>query len=197
MKRAEKVESVGTLQEEFSRSSVTVLAEYRGLTAGQMNRLRKAVREANGRCRVAKNRLAKRAVVDSANDKVVPLLRGPLALLMGFSDPVAVAKVAIKLAEELPKLEIRGALLDGQVLPPAEVKALAELPSREVVLAQLLGVLQAPAAQLLRTLNEPAARLARLVNALAERAGSGDEAEPAPATPGDEPAPAATTSDDA
>src|SRR5262245_52413791 len=150
MKRAEKVESVGSLQEDFSRASVTVLAEYRGLTALQMNRLRKAVREANGRCRVAKNRLAKRAVVDSANDKVVPLLRGPLALLMGFHDPVAVAKVAIKLADELPKLEIRGALLDGQVLPPAEVKALAELPSREVVLAQLLGVLQAPAAQLLR-----------------------------------------------
>ena len=176
MKRAEKVESVDLLRDEFSRASVTVLAEYRGLSAGQMNRLRRAVREVNGRCRVAKNRLAKRAVVDSTNDKVVPLLRGPLALLMGFSDPVAVAKVAIKLADELPKLEIRGALLDGQVLPPAEVKALAELPPREVVLAQLLGLLQAPASQLLRTLNEPAARLARLVGALEKRAETGGAA---------------------
>jgi large subunit ribosomal protein L10 len=105
------------------------------------------------------------------------LLRGPLALLMGFADPVAIAKVAIKLAEELPKLEIRGALLEGEVLPPAEVKALAELPSREVVLAQLLGLLQAPAAQLLRTLNEPAAQLARLVDALAKRAGGDAQAE--------------------
>ena len=195
MKRAEKVESVGLLQEEFARASVTVLADYRGLTALQMNRLRKAVREADGRCRVAKNRLAKRAVADSANDKVVPLLRGPLALLIGFADPVAMAKVAIKLSEELPKLEIRGALLEGQVLPPAEVKALAELPPREVVLAQLLGVLQAPASQLLRTLNEPAAQLARLVDVLAKRAGGGVEpespsaapesstAEPEPATP--------------
>lgn len=195
MKRAEKVESVGLLQEEFARASVTVLADYRGLTALQMNRLRKAVREADGRCRVAKNRLAKRAVADSANDKVVPLLRGPLALLIGFADPVAMAKVAIKLSEELPKLEIRGALLEGQVLPPAEVKALAALPPREVVLAQLLGVLQAPASQLLRTLNEPAAQLARLVDVLAKRAGGGVEpespsaapesstAEPEPATP--------------
>src|SRR5262245_4760588 len=172
MKRAEKVQSVEVLQDEFGRASVTVLAEYRGLTALQMNRLRKAVREADGRCRVAKNRLARRAVADSANDKVVPLLHGPLALLMGFRDPIAVAKVAIKLADELPKLEIRGALLDGQVLPPAEVKALAELPPREVVLAHLLGVLQAPATQLLRTLNEPGARLARLVDALAKRAAS-------------------------
>ena len=87
--------------------------------------------------------------------------------------PVAVAKLAVKFAEELPKLEIRGALLDGQVLPAAEVKALATLPAREVLLAQLLGLLQAPAAQLLRTLNEPAARVARLVDSIGKRAGSG------------------------
>ena len=85
------------------------------------------------------------------------MLRGPLALIIGFNDPVAMAKVAIKLADELPKLEYRGALLDGQVLPADDVKALAALPPREVVLAQLLGLLQAPATQLLRTLNEPAA----------------------------------------
>jgi large subunit ribosomal protein L10 len=181
MKRAEKVESVGALQEEFSRATVTVLAEYRGLTALQMNRLRRAVREADGHCRVAKNRLAKRAVADTANAKVSPLLRGPLALLIGFRDPVAMAKVATKLADELPKLEIRGALLDGQVLPPDEVKALAALPPREVVLGQLLGLLQAPATQLLRTLNEPGARLARLVDALAKRAAAG--AGPDPTSP--------------
>ena len=173
MKRAEKVESVEALRDEFSRATLTVLAEYRGLTAGQMNRLRKTVREAQGRCRVAKNRLAKRAVAESANEKVTPLLRGPLALLVGFQDPVSMAKVAVKLADELPKLEIRGALLDGEILPPAELKALATLPSREVVLAQLLGLLQAPATQLLRTLNEPSARLVRMIDAIAKRAESG------------------------
>lgn len=173
MRRAEKIESVDTLQDEFSRASLTVLAEYRGLTAGQMNRLRKAVREADGQCRVAKNRLTKRAVAGSRSEKVVSLLQGPLALLIGFRDPVAMAKLAVKLAEELPKLEIKGALLDGEVLPPAEVKALAALPPREVLLAQLLGLLQAPASQLLRTLNEPGAQLARLVDALAKRTGDG------------------------
>jgi len=173
MKRAEKVESVETLRDEFSKATLTVLAEYRGLTAGEMNRLRRTVREADGRCRVAKNRLAKRAVAESTNEKVIPLLRGPLALIVGFKDPVTMAKVAVKLADELPKLEIRGALLDGAVLPPAELKALATLPSREVVLAQLLGLLQAPATRLLRTLNEPSARLVRLIDALAKRAESG------------------------
>lgn len=169
MKRAEKVDSIQEIQDDLGRATVAVLAEYRGLTVTQMNRFRRAVRDADGRCRVAKNTLAKRAVTSSRYERLTPLLRGPTALIIGFKDPVAIAKLAVKFAEELPKLEIKGAVLDGQVLPPAEVKALATLPSREVVMAQLLGLLQAPAAQLLRTLNEPAARVARLVDALGKR----------------------------
>jgi large subunit ribosomal protein L10 len=101
------------------------------------------------------------------------MLKGPTALIIGFKDPVAIAKIAVKLADEMPKLAIKGAVLDGQVVPATGVKALAELPPKEVVLAQLLGVLQAPASQLLRTLNEPGAQLARLVDALAKRADGG------------------------
>jgi large subunit ribosomal protein L10 len=169
MKRAEKVESVELLQDEFGKASVAVLAEYRGLTAIQMNKVRKAVRDADGKCRVAKNRLARRAVADSPNADLGDKLSGPLALFIGFKDPVAVAKVAIKLSEEFPKLEIKGALLDGQVIPASDVKALADLPPKEIVLGQLLGLLQAPASQLVRLLNEPGARLARLVDAIAKR----------------------------
>ena len=169
MRRAEKVENVRGLQDDLGRATVAVLAEYRGLTAGQLNRFRRAVREAQGRCRVGKNTLAKRAVAATRYEKLTPLLSGPTALILGFKDPVALAKLAVKFADELPKLEIKGAVLDGQVLPPAEVKALANLPAREVILAQLLGLLQAPATQLLRTLNEPAARLARLVDAIGKR----------------------------
>ena len=178
MKRAEKIDSVQELSGDLGRATVAVLAEYR---AGQMNRLRRAIREADGRCRVAKNTLAKRAVSASSSryEQLGPLFQGPLALLIGFRDPVAMAKVVVKLAEELPKLEIKGAVLDGQVLPAAEVKALATLPAREVVIAQLLGLLQAPAAQLLRTLNEPAARLARLVDAIGKRAPGAEAGEPA------------------
>ena len=176
MKRAEKVESVTEITTDLGRAQVAVLAEYRGLTAGQMNHLRRVVRAANGRCRVTKNTLAKRAATGSPYEKLVPLFEGPLAMLLGFRDPVELAKVATKLADELPKLEIKAAVLNGQVLAASEVKALAELPPREVVLAQLLGLLQAPASRLLRTLNEPAAGLARLIDALrarAEKAGDG------------------------
>jgi large subunit ribosomal protein L10 len=170
MKRAEKLEAVQTLEGELRRATVTVIAEYRGLTVIEMNRLRRAVREANGRCRVAKNTLAKRAASAAGHEKLSPALRGPLALIIGFQDPVTVAKLAVRFAEELPKLQIKGAVLDGELLPPAEVKALAMLPSREVLLAQLLALLQAPAARLLQTINEPAVRVARLVNALNARA---------------------------
>ena len=173
MKRAEKVANVEALSGDFAKASVTVLAEYRGLTALQMNRLRRVVREADGRCRVAKNRLAKRAIDGSPYAPLGDMLTGPTALIIGFKDPVTIAKIAVKLADEMPKLAIKGAVLDGQVVPAAGVKALADLPPREVVLGQLLGLLQAPASQLLRTLNEPGARLARLVDALAKRADGG------------------------
>jgi large subunit ribosomal protein L10 len=173
MKRAEKIESVAAIATDLGRAQVAVLAEYRGLTAGQMNHLRRVIRAADGRCRVAKNTLARRAAGGSPYDQLAPLFEGPLALLLGFRDPVALAKTAIKLADELPKLEIKAAVVDGRVLAPAEVKALAELPPREAVLGQLLGLLQAPAARLLRTLNEPAAGLARLVDAIRTRAEQG------------------------
>jgi large subunit ribosomal protein L10 len=173
MRRAEKVDSVQEIEDDLGRATVAVLAEYRGLTVVEMNRFRRAVREAQGRCRVAKNTLAKRAVSSGRYEQLAPMLRGPLALILGFKDPVVIAKLAVKFADELPKLEIKGAVLDGQVLPATEVKALAMLPSREVLLAQLLGLLQAPASQLLRTMNEPAARLARLVDAIGKRFGQG------------------------
>jgi large subunit ribosomal protein L10 len=173
MKRAEKVQNVEALSGDFARASVAVLAEYRGLTAGQMNKLRRVVREADGRCRVTKNRLAKRAIATSGYALLGDMLKGPTALIIGFKDPVAIAKIAMKLADEMPKLAIKGAVLDGQLMPASGVKALAELPPKEVVLGQLLGLLQAPASQLVRTLNEPGARLARLVDALAKRADGG------------------------
>lgn len=173
MKRSAKVEAVESLRGELERASVAVLADNRGLTAFQMNRVRRAVREAKGRCRVSKNRLARRAIAGGRYQAMDGLLRGPTALILGFEDPVSLAKVAVKLSEEFPKLEIKGAVLDGQVVEAAGVKALAALPPREVLLAQLLGVLQAPATQLVRTLSEPAARLARLVDALAQRAEGG------------------------
>ncbi len=169
MRRAEKIESVESLRTDLGRATLAVLAEYRGLTSGQLNRVRRVIREADGRCRVAKNTLAKRAVAETTWQPLTRMLEGPVAIILAFADPIAVAKATSRLADDLPKLQIKGAVLDGALVTTAGVKELAALPSREVVLAQLLGLLQAPATQLVRTLNEPAARLARLVDAIGKR----------------------------
>ena len=171
MNRAEKIESIESIQTDLKRASLTLVAEYRGLTSGQMNTLRKAVRAVDGRCRVAKNTLTKRAAAGTPYEAMDRLMQGPVAMILAFKDPIAVAKVAAKFADELPKLEIKGGVLDGQVLAADGVKALASLPPKEVVVAQLLGLLQAPATQLVRLLNEPAAQLARLVDAVAKSKG--------------------------
>ena len=169
MNRAEKVVAIDSLQSDLGRASLAVVAEYRGLTAGQMNHLRAAVRKVDGRFRVAKNTLAKRAVSAGGNAGAASLMRGPVAMILAFKDPIAVAKVAVKFAADLPKLEIKGAVLDGQVLQADAVTALAHLPPREVVLGQLLGLMQAPATHLVRLLSEPASRVARLVDAVAKQ----------------------------
>src|SRR5262245_50532642 len=123
MKQEEKVANVTDLVGDFGRATVTIVVDYRGLSAGEFDDVRRAVRAVDGRCRVAKNRLAKLAIADTPYAPLAPLLQGPTALIIGFQDPVAVAKATVKLADSLPKLEIRGAVLDGRALPIAEVRA--------------------------------------------------------------------------
>ena len=170
MNRQEKVESVDRIREELGRATLAVVADYRGLSAGEFDALRRAVRGANGRCRVTKNRLTKRAIEGTPYAHIGPLLQGTTALVLGFDDPGRVAKTAVDFAKERATFAILGGGLAETPLPKAEVKALAELPPREVILAQLLGLLQAPASHLVRLLNEPGAQVARLVKALADRA---------------------------
>ena len=182
MKRAEKVESVEALQRGLRDAPPsTVLAEYRGLTALQMNRLRKAVREADGRCRVAKNTPREaRGRPTRAYEKLGRMLRGPDGAHHRLQDPVAIAKVAVKLAEELPKLEIKGAVLDGAGAAAGRGEGAGDAAAaRGACWRSCSGLLQAPGE---RSSCAPStsrrARLARLVDALAKRAGGG-AAEPA------------------
>jgi large subunit ribosomal protein L10 len=173
MKHAEKVKVVELIERELATATVALIAEYRGLTAGQLDGLRRAVRRAGGRCRVTKNRLAKRAASSSRHEGLTGMLRGPLALMLGFEDPIALTKAVVEFAARQPQLDIKGAVLDGTVLAPEGVKALASLPPREVLLGQLLGLLQAPATTLLRAVAAPAASLVRVLDAIGKRADPG------------------------
>jgi large subunit ribosomal protein L10 len=166
VERAEKTAVVAALQEKFQQAQVTLIANPVGLTVAEVTSLRRQLRAVGGEFKVAKNTLTRLAVVDTRYASMTPLLEGPNALVFGYSDPVSVAKVLVKYAEENKKLTIRGGVLEGKTLAADAVSDLAKLPSREVLIAQLLGLLQAPASQLLRTINEPGARLARLLDKL-------------------------------
>lgn len=172
MERAEKTTLVASLHEKFQQAEVTLLASPKGLTVGEVTQLRRQLRAVNGELKVAKNTLARLAVAETSSSPIRDLLEGPNALVFGYGDPVAVAKVLVKYSEGNKNLTIRGGVLGGRTLAVEAVTDLAKLPSREVLLAQLLGLLQAPATQLLRTLNEPGARLVRLIDKL--RAASAD-----------------------
>lgn len=166
MERAEKNALVASLHEKFEGAQVTLLASPQGLTVAEVTSLRRQLRAVNGEFKVTKNTLARLAVADTSYAPISDMLVGANALVFGYSDPVSVAKVLVKYGEDNKKLQIRGGVLGGKTLPPEAVSDLAKLPSREVLIAQLLGLLQAPASQLLRTINEPGARITRLIEKL-------------------------------
>jgi len=167
--RAEKSAVITDIQGRLQEASLAIITEYRGLTVAQINKLRRELKHVQVAYKIAKNTLAKRAVQATRFVKLADLMQGPTGLVITGKDPVTVAKVVVRFAEQHDKLRITGGVLDGQLLSAQEVKALASLPSRETLLAQLLGVLQAPAAQLLRTIQEPGARLVRLLGVLERR----------------------------
>jgi large subunit ribosomal protein L10 len=149
----EKKAVVAEVSEHVSKAQAIILAEYRGLEVGDMTRLRAQARKSGIYLRVLKNTLVRRAVdgtpfSDLANDMVGPLVFGI------SSDPVAVAKVLNDFAKSNDKFVIKAGAMPNQVMDVKGVQALASLPSREELLAKLLGTMQAPIATFVRTLNE-------------------------------------------
>jgi len=173
---AEKATFVDSLHERFQVATFAVATEYRGLTVAEMNELRRDLKGVNARYRVSKNTLTRLALKDTTFAKLDEFLSGPIGIVTSGDDPVAAAKILVKFAEKHDKLKISGGVLDGEAMPAAQLGELAKLPSREVLLGQFLGLLQAPASTLLRTIQEPSAQFVRLLGAL-ER--SKKEQEPA------------------
>jgi large subunit ribosomal protein L10 len=142
-----------------------VLAENRGMPVAQMTQLRAKARASGVYFRVVKNTLVRRAVAETPFAPLADKMVGPLAYGIG-PDPVAVAKVLHEFAKTHDKFVIAGGAMPGQVMSAKEVSALAVLPSREELIAKLLGTMQAPVAKFVRTLNEVPARFVRTLAAL-------------------------------
>jgi large subunit ribosomal protein L10 len=139
----EKQQLVGEVVAKLQASSCTVVADYRGLTVAQVTQLRKTLREAGIEFQVLKNTLVRRATAEAQLTDLDAILTGPTAIAFG-NDVVAPAKILSDFAKKNDKLQIKGGVVEGRVVDQAQIKALADLPSREGLLSMLLSVLQAP-----------------------------------------------------
>ncbi len=152
MTTPEKKAAVAELRERITASKAFIMADYRGLTVQEINELRRAMRQEGAKFAVVKNTLFSRALEGTDADPMRPLLVGPTAIAFSDSDAVAIAKVLVEFAKEHENLAIKGGFGEGQMYTLDEIKRLAELPSREELLAQLVRNLQGPMADFVFTL---------------------------------------------
>ena len=164
----QKQDLVAEVGEQVAKAQAVVIAEYRSLTVADMTELRRKARGAGVYLRVVKNTLARRAVADTPFSALAEQMVGPLAY--GISvDPVAAAKVLSDYARTNDKLVIRGGAIANQVMSAVDVGRLASLPSREQLLAQMMGTMRAPVAKFVQTLNEVPGKFVRTLAALQEQ----------------------------
>ena len=163
--RPEKASIVSDLSEKLNRSPFLLVTDYQRMKVDQFGELRNRLAPAGAEVRVVKNSFLKRAMADSGMPDVGDKLTGQTAIVMGENDVAPVAKILKMFAAEFKIAALKIGVVDKSVLSTSEVEALAELPSREILLSQLLGLLLAPATRLVRVLNEPASAFARLLKA--------------------------------
>jgi large subunit ribosomal protein L10 len=189
--RPEKANIVSDLSEKLNRSPFLLVTDYQRMKVDQFGELRNRLAPAGAEVRVVKNSFLKRAMVDSGMPDVSDKLTGQTAIVMGENDVAPVAKILKLFAAEFKIATLKIGVVDKAVLSTADVEALAELPSREILLSQLLGLLLAPATRLVRVLNEPASAFARLLKAKGDKDEAASAATAAPASETPAPVPSA------
>jgi large subunit ribosomal protein L10 len=137
--KSEKVESVAELHDKFARAVSAVLTDFRGLTVQELTDLRQQLREASLELAVVKNTLARLAVQDTAFERLSPYLKGPTSITFSYRDMVAPARVLSAYVKRQPKLAVRAGLFEGEIIPAEKIAEIADLPPRDVILAQALA----------------------------------------------------------
>ncbi|MDF2523287.1 MAG: ribosomal protein [Clostridiales bacterium] len=168
----QKKEVVQEISEKIKAAKAMVFADYRGLTVEQDTELRNALRKAGVEYKVVKNTLTKFAAKENGLEGLDSFLNGPTAMAVSATDPVAPAKVLAEFAKKYEKLELKVGVVEGKVIDEAGIKALAELPPREVLIAKVLGGFNAPISGLVNVLNGNIRGLVVALNAIAEKQGA-------------------------
>jgi len=170
--RPEKTSVVSELSEALKRSPFVLVTDYRGMKVSNFSELRTRLAPAGAEVHVVKNSFLKLAMADSGFPQVDEPFAGQTAVVTGEADVAPVAKIFKTFATEFKLAALKVGFVDRAVLSTAELETLAELPAREILQAQLLGLLLSPATRLVRLFNEPGAALARLLNAKAQKEGA-------------------------
>ncbi len=169
MLRSEKVQVVKDLKEKFKTAEIFVLTDFRGLTVEEMNTLRRDLREKNVEFRVVKNLLAKRALDENDQGELDDLLVGPTAVAFGYEDPVESVKVLVNFQKEQEKLQLKGGMMEGNVLDVAMLKELAQMPTLDELYARMLGSVQSPINKMVMALNNAASELVWVIKSVADQ----------------------------
>ena len=169
MDRAQKEKLVEELGQIFESSGVVVVSHYEGLTVAEMQDLRSRMRDAGGSVRVAKNRLAKIALEGKPCESMAKYLTG-MTVLSYSEDPVAAAKVVVDYAKDNKKLQILGGAMGENALDTAGVEALSKMPSREELIASIVGCIGAPASNIAGAIGAPASNIAGILSTIEDKA---------------------------
>jgi large subunit ribosomal protein L10 len=169
MKLSQKKRIADDLHEKFSACEILILTDFKGLDVVTMNDLRTRLRAEGVEYRVVKNTLLARAAKGTSAERILDKFKGPSAVALSPTDPVAPAKILVGFAKENDKFKIKVGLLNDKVLDPDAVKALSNLPSRDVLLAQLLSVMNAVPTALVTALSDMPRRFLNVLNAIKEQ----------------------------
>ena len=169
MATAQKESLVEEIKERLTGSGGIIMADYRGLTVKEMQELRGKVRESGADLKIYKNRLTQIALRELAMPELDDYLTGPTALVFVVDDPVAPAKALQDFAKGHQALEVKGGLNENQVVDSAAMKAIASLPSREELVAKIMGLMLSPVRGFMGTANAPVSAFARAVQAVADQ----------------------------
>ena len=169
MNREEKKAAIDELHEKFARAKTAVITGYSGIDVEQITVLRSKLRQSQVEYRVVKNTLARKAAEGTGLAPLMDHFVGPVGIALGYGDVVAPAKVLFDFSKTQSKLVLKAGVLDGKLLQPAEVKALANLPSLDALRGKIVGLLQAPASRIARVLAAPGGQIARVIKAKADK----------------------------
>ncbi len=167
--KSQKVALVEQLNERFSRAVSVTLVNFPGLTVSQANELRAKLRDVQGELKVSKNTLFRIAVKGTESEPLLDSFQGPNAAVFAYEDPVQVAKVLVDFAKDNEVLKIKGGILNGKLMDVPGIEALSKLPSREVLLAQMLSVLVATPTSLVQVLTGVPRKLLYALRAIEEQ----------------------------